>query len=105
MLTFRGLYQIMKNSEDYSKSKDLLIEGIKEFSGRLGYVLIILRKNPFHGGDSPDEADFFMFGILKSRIISSSFSKFIEEQMPIHMADWMAKMDGLCRYEQRSYIA
>jgi hypothetical protein len=63
------------------------------------------RANAFHGGESPDEADFLMYGVLKSRLMSSSFSKFVDDEMSRPMADWLAKMDGLCRFEQREYIA
>jgi hypothetical protein len=63
------------------------------------------RKNPYHGGESPDEADFLMFGVLKSRVMSSSFNRFLEDEMSRQMADWFAKMDGICRYEQREYSA
>ena len=37
--TFKGMYNIMKNSEEYGKAKDLFLQGLSEFSGRLAYPL------------------------------------------------------------------
>jgi hypothetical protein len=40
-----------------------------------------LNNQSFHGGDSPDDADFEMYAVLKSKYNSKTFQRFLEKKL------------------------
>lgn len=58
----------------------------------------------YYGGDKPDEADFMLFGVLKSRTMCPSFNRFLEDEMPRQLSKWYDRMNGHCSYTEREYM-
>lgn len=44
--------------------------------------IIRLNEYDFHGGQTPDEADFELFGIILARFNAISFKRYIENKCP-----------------------
>ena len=62
-----------------------------------------IKGKKYHGGDIPDDADFYMYGLLKSKTNARTFENFIHKEGGITIEKWLIKMSVLCKYEDRFY--
>lgn len=87
---------INRNTPDYKTAREEFLAGIKSFTERL-------QSNKFHGGDMPDEADFTVYGILKSKTGSESFTSFLKREASPKFLHWLRLMDTKCKYQEYNY--
>jgi hypothetical protein len=73
------------------------LRGMKGFSDRIG-------DNKFHGGDTPDDCDFHVFGVLKAKFGARTFERFVEKECGRSIDKWLIRMNMLCKYEERFFI-
>lgn len=62
----KNIRKIYQNKEQYKNSRKQFIEDLESWKIRVG-------DNDYHGGKSPDEADFAFFGVLMAKHNSRSF--------------------------------
>ena len=55
--TFLNLGKIFKNKEEYSKTREEVLKHMDTWKSRLN-------DQPYHGGNTPDEADFYVRDIV-----------------------------------------
>mmetsp|Transcript_13061 Transcript_13061/g.14999 ORF Transcript_13061/g.14999 Transcript_13061/m.14999 type:complete len:362 (+) Transcript_13061:670-1755(+) len=89
---FKNFGKRIKNKELYKSSRENVMKNLKEWSDRIG-------DKPFHGGEQPDEADFEMFAIIKAKLNSQYFEKFLENKGPDRVYRWLLRMQMNCRFE------
>jgi len=94
--TFQNTRKIRKNKQEYLDAKNHFTKGLLEFRDR------IKGKN-YHGGDVPDDCDFYMYGLLKSKMNARTFENFVKKEGGYTVEKWIIKMSLLCKYENRYY--
>lgn len=62
---------------------------LEEWSNRLN-------NNPFHGGDTPDDADMNVFSVLRMYRNANKIDLLISKNSDIKVSDWESKMKLLC---------
>jgi len=87
-----NMYKSWTNRKEYRKAKQNVVEAFKEWGDRLG-------KKSFHGGKEPDEADFAVFAVIKTKYNSRSFQIFLERDCPDKVYTWLVRMQLLCKYD------
>jgi len=63
-----------------------------------------LNGQEYHGGESPDEADFALYAVIKAKYNSMSFQKFIENKIPRKVFSWFIRMQVNCKYEKNRFL-
>eukprot|EP01016_Furgasonia_blochmanni_P039905 TRINITY_DN5022_c0_g1_i1.p1 TRINITY_DN5022_c0_g1~~TRINITY_DN5022_c0_g1_i1.p1 ORF type:complete len:136 (+),score=21.78 TRINITY_DN5022_c0_g1_i1:65-472(+) len=92
---FRGIPKMFSEGEKYKNARPELLELMKDWAKTIQH-------NGFHGGAEPDEADFAMFALLKTKANSRSFQRFIENKFPDAVWRWFIRMQMRCVYEEQS---
>jgi len=80
------------NKELYKNARAKLLEGLKEWDKRI-------QGKKFHGGEDPDEADFEMYALIKSKYNSRSFRRLIENESADKFYRWFVRMQVKCAYD------
>jgi len=94
---FQNIPKLIKEKEKYKVVKNNIIESFKQWEERL-------TGKKYHGGESPDEADFALYALLKTKHNSTSFQKFIENQIPSKAYSWFVRMQMNCKYEKERFM-
>ncbi|KAM3137848.1 hypothetical protein pb186bvf_010091 [Paramecium bursaria] len=92
-----NIYQILSDQASYNTSKQRLEEGMTEW-------IVRLNQYDFHGGQTPDEADFELFGIILARYNSISFKRYVENKCPYKFYQWFIRMQSKCQYDPDRYF-
>lgn len=79
------------------KIREDLINSFKQWEERLN-------GQSYHGGESPDEADFALYALLKTKHNSTSFQKFLENKISNKAYGWFVRMQMNCKYEKERFM-
>jgi len=96
---YRIFYFSFKDLNLYFKEKNNLKKNIFEENLRKQILEweIRLNKNPFHGGDVPDEADFRVFSILKKYKNCNKINNMIMKCKTNNFIEWEARINLLSK--------
>lgn len=97
-IIFQGLRDslIKKKNPDYKEARRQFTEGLRTFVERM-------QDQKYHGGTQPDDADFTVYGMIKSKTGSESFTSFLKREAPPKFNEWLRLMDIKCKYQDRNY--
>jgi hypothetical protein len=87
-----SFYKMCTNRKEYKESKQKVLDDLKQWGDRVG-------NRKFHGGTEPDEADFAVYAVIKTKYNSSSFRRFLEKSCPDKAYTWFIRMQIACKYE------
>ena len=94
---FKNIPKLRKEKEEYKQIKEKIIDSFAQWEKRLN-------GQNFHGGDTPDEADFALYSLIKTKYNSISFQKFLENKIPRKAYNWFIRMQMNCKYEHDRFI-
>lgn len=90
---FKNFPKLIKERKKYKEIKTKIIEDFNQWENRLN-------GENFHGGKSPDEADFALYALLKTKHNSISFKRFLENEIPRNAYSWFIRMQVNCKYDE-----
>lgn len=88
----KNIPKLYKEKSKYKEIRSKIIESFSLWEERLD-------GQNYHGGEFPDEADFALYALIKTKYNSNSFQKFIENQIPRKAYSWFVRMQINCKYE------
>jgi len=88
----KNMFKSWTNRKEYKGAKKRFLENLEEWGNRIG-------NKDFHGGNEPDEADFSVFAVIKTKYNSRSFQRFLERDCPVKVEKWFIRMQIKCKYD------